>query len=169
MPNYCLNIVDIGGDQAKIERLLQSIQGETEFDFNKIVPLPKKYSGDGPSDMQAKDVFINNQRKWFIKHWGMKWNAIHPEVDFWPSEGRMDGGIQKNRAILIFETAWNPSLPITVALSRMFPSLYFSHLYEESGVWFSGLMECKNGKVLYNERGDFGAYRCNNDEYYDDF
>ena len=41
MPNWCVNQLDITGDEAEVARLIESVKGEEDgFDFAKIVPPP---------------------------------------------------------------------------------------------------------------------------------
>ena len=41
MPNWCVNQVDVKGDEADVVRLIELVKGEEDaFDFAKIVPIP---------------------------------------------------------------------------------------------------------------------------------
>ena len=41
MPNWCVNQVDVKGDEADVARLIELVKGEEDaFDFSKIVPPP---------------------------------------------------------------------------------------------------------------------------------
>ena len=41
MPNWCVNQVDVKGDEADVARLIELVKGEKDaFDFSKIVPIP---------------------------------------------------------------------------------------------------------------------------------
>ena len=41
MPNWCVNQVDVKGDEADVARLIELVKGEDDaFDFSKIVPIP---------------------------------------------------------------------------------------------------------------------------------
>ena len=41
MPNWCVNQLDISGDEAEVAKLIELVKGEDDaFDFSKIVPIP---------------------------------------------------------------------------------------------------------------------------------
>jgi hypothetical protein len=41
MPNWCVNQVDVKGDEADVARLIALVKGdEGDFDFGKIIPIP---------------------------------------------------------------------------------------------------------------------------------
>lgn len=41
MPNWCVNQVDISGDESEIAKLIEFVKGDNDgFDFSKIVPIP---------------------------------------------------------------------------------------------------------------------------------
>ncbi len=41
MPNHIQNILQLSGEQSRIDKLLETIKGEdTAIDFNKIIPMP---------------------------------------------------------------------------------------------------------------------------------
>jgi hypothetical protein len=64
MPNWCVNQVDISGDEAEVARLVEFVKGsEGDFDFAKIVPPPdsKFYAiNEGQNDFQCgcKQVWV---------------------------------------------------------------------------------------------------------------
>jgi hypothetical protein len=158
MPNYCYNIMSVFGEQAEIERLLQIIHGETEFDFEKIRPCPKEISKDEPSETDSEGTLVNRYMDWHVNNWGTKWNAIEPDVQYWEG-GYIVDGVEINDMSITFQTAWSPSLPITHTLSTAFPTLYFVHVFEESNMDFSGVFEFENGEVQRNDYGKYGVYR----------
>lgn len=52
MPNWCVNQVDISGDEAEVAKLVAFVKGdESAFDFHKIVPPPDtdRYRGTSSS------------------------------------------------------------------------------------------------------------------------
>lgn len=42
MPNWVTNIVTFNADEKRIAEIKELLKGETEFDFNKIAPIPKE-------------------------------------------------------------------------------------------------------------------------------
>ena len=67
MPNWCVNQVDIQGDEAEIVRLIELVKGEEDgFDFTKIVPTPTSrfYTiSEGQNDFQCgcKKVWVETK------------------------------------------------------------------------------------------------------------
>ena len=42
MPNWCVNQVDIAGEEAEVLRLIELVKGDEDgFDFSKIIPIPE--------------------------------------------------------------------------------------------------------------------------------
>lgn len=61
--------------------------------------------------------------EWAVQHWGTKWNA-------YTVTGGMTGD---NEAVLHFETAWAPPLPVIDALAARYPQAYFSLIGVDEG------------------------------------
>jgi hypothetical protein len=67
MPNWCVNQVDISGDEAEIVKLIEFVKGDKDgFDFAKITPIPdsKFYSiNEGQNDFQCgcKQVWVSTK------------------------------------------------------------------------------------------------------------
>jgi len=67
MPNWCVNQVDIQGDEAEVAKLIQFVKSDdTAFDFAKIVPPPesKFYAvSEGQNDFQCgcKKVWVETK------------------------------------------------------------------------------------------------------------
>ena len=91
--------------------------GERMFDFNLIIPEPRKES-DCPADCKVnKDshVQIDEKRPWFDwyewhnKYWGTKWNAY-------------DGYTKVGKSVItfVFSTAWNIPYPIYRKLAKRY-------------------------------------------------
>ena len=68
--------------------------------------------------------------EWCVHNWGTKWNAAECTI---------------GDNCLEFETAWDPSIPITVELSKRFPSLKFIHEWADEGLYQCGKSEIYNG------------------------
>lgn len=75
---------------------------------------------------------------WNIQMWGTKWNSHYTKE---PIE-------KGNKLFYNFDTAWSPPLPVVLAMSQMFPNLYFKIKYYEQGMGFYGTFECKAGVVI---------------------
>jgi hypothetical protein len=83
-------------------------------------------------------------------HWGTKWNACY----FDPLDNTTD-----QRAVIGFDTAWSPPVPVIMELSRQFPKLAFTLRYWECGCGFRGILRVKAGKVLYAANYDYKGNR----------
>lgn len=139
MPNHCKNILEINGKAVELTRLVEFIKSESNvFDFAKIVPFPQ-----GTQSLDSEFGF-----NWRFQNWGTKWNSNVLSLN-----------LTNNDSLKIsFETAWDPSIAVTEKLAGSFPSLEFTHRYEEQGMDFSGIVRFNNGKFVNFARGEFGAY-----------
>jgi hypothetical protein len=136
MPNWCENTMKVYGTNEELEIFVNFMKGEDiDFDFSKIISAPKNI----PSGVE-----LNN---WRIDNWGTRGNAENPTVD-------LEDGV----VFIVFETAWSPSVGVTLELSKKFPTLSFNHHYQEAGNDFSGVLECINGEKLKADSGDFEKY-----------
>lgn len=145
------------------------------IDFNKFIPYPKeetrkeelkflKYrmkecktdeelervkKTDKITSEVLKEIMLMNLEDedvemdilgWHTRHWGTKWNA-----SFYGSNSIeiFDDVVKYS-----FDTAWGPSLPVTMGMSKKFSDLIFTHLYAEFGMDFSGYIRVENGNIL---------------------
>lgn len=89
MPNWCVNQVDIEGDEKEVARLVALVKGEEDaFDFVKIVPPPtsKFYAiSEGQNDFQCgcHPEFITTKE--MVK--GAEGHEYEAEYGFQPQEG----------------------------------------------------------------------------------
>jgi hypothetical protein len=129
MANYCYNMLEITGNPGDIKKLQDCIRTNKpdecdEYDLGKIIPLKSDSAGEA------------------YEKWGTKWFA---DIDF---------DNQGGSAMLSFDTAWSPSLPVTVEISRRF-NLRAAHYYEEPGFDFEGDFVAENGIVIRDEQRDY--------------
>ena len=74
MPNWCVNQVDISGDEAEIVRLIALVKGsDSDFDFAKIVPPPDSpiyAAAETQNDFQCgcKKVWVETKEQ--VGEWG---------------------------------------------------------------------------------------------------
>ena len=129
MANYCFNSLDIIGKAEDIKRLEEFIKNKKEDDdggekwsLDNIIPVGIDENGC----YKVTDIYAV---------WGTKWIA---DINF-----NNNGCF----ADMSFDTAWNPSLPITLEMSKKF-NLKINHFYEESGNDFEGNCEVDNGVVI---------------------
>lgn len=122
MPNYVMNSLSFDGKEEILKDIEKKIQGEEEIDFNKILPVPKKYSDNGEKELN-----------WRIYNWGTKWNAMD---------------ICKDGYHYYFLTAWSPPELVIKKLSKMYPGVEMTLEYSEEAESFSGFATFKNGKKI---------------------
>jgi len=129
MANNCYNYLEIEGTEEDIKRLERCIEVEgtkenKDYDMRKVIPI----------DSEGNGFYKGN----ICKLWGTKW---------------FDGECFENSgtsATLSFDTAWSPSLPVTLEMSLRF-NLKINHSYEESGCDFEGDYNVENGNVVLDE------------------
>lgn len=158
MPNWCTNTIEIVGEKEQIESLLKLMKTDrSEFDFGAVLPYPNEFATlDAIAEEWEKlpteargnrpvDGFNSGGYDWCVYNWGTKWWTEN--VSF----GVMSEGVN-----VYFDTAWSPSIPVTVELSKRFPELEFTHNFQEEGGDFSGYEKFKNGENTGRLEG--GAY-----------
>ena len=137
MPNHCMNRVEVYGDKDQVKKLKEFVDGETNFDFNKIVPIPKELKNTTapnpePDSFQARKLRklygADNWYDWSNQNWGTKWNSYHHEVEY-------DG---EESLVYKFDTAWSPPEPVIHALRKKFEDLSITAFYDEPGMQIAG-------------------------------
>lgn len=115
---------------------------------------------DGPVAADKADLIKRygavSWYEWAISHWGTKWNASEARiltrdmVDEADRSGRSRKATEdaKVSAVIGFQTAWSPPIPIIIALSDKFPKLKFVLDYWEGGMGFQGTYVAKNGETI---------------------
>jgi hypothetical protein len=89
MPNWCVNQLDITGDEAEVAKLIEFVKGEEDaFDFSNIVPIPDAphYAvSDGQNDFicGCKPEFVIT--KAMVK--GAEGHEYETDYGFEPQEG----------------------------------------------------------------------------------
>lgn len=144
MPNYCYGRLRI--QTSILERFQDFLcfikSDESEFDFNRVIPMPDYiYRGNLGSEEREK-YGANNWYDWSCINWGTKWNAV---------DVRIDGDS------VYFWTAWSPCSPVILALSKAFPDVALTYYYLDEGGGFSGIEYYSGGYLVNNESYDHGA------------
>lgn len=125
MPNQCYNEVCFLTDNETFAKIKEYVRSEeSEFDFNKIVPVPN-LSREELSD-------------WYYQNWGTKWNAViwdenKPKID--------------EQKTFCFETAWCEPQPVLRTLSEVFPDVLFYCRYSIE-CYDEGIDVFHRGKVI---------------------
>ena len=99
MPNWCQNELSVSSKKPvyidNFIKFVKSDEDEEVFDFNKIIPYPKKYADADKAQaewrkipgnenkyggLEVPDGFNHGGYDWCLKNWGTKWNACnqHP-------------------------------------------------------------------------------------------
>lgn len=114
MPNNVKNKLTIDGGE-EIFAYLKS--DKSDFDFNKIIPMPEYiYNADLSSDAEK---ILGEDYTWYgwrLKNWGTKWNAYSVEVD---------------GDTITFETAWSGVPRIALLLCDRFGVSYAEYRYAD--------------------------------------
>ena len=79
---------------------------------------------------------------WSVKNWGCKWGA-------------MESCVEDN--FITYNTAWSAALPVTEKLSKMFPSVFFSHEFADEDIGYNcGCVQFEKGEAIseYFPRGE---------------
>lgn len=137
MANNCYNCLEIIGTEEDIKRLEECIESddddEDKWDLSKVIPVETDEEGCYKIGKSIYDI------------WGTKWF----DGEQFSSCGRS--------AVLSFDTAWSPSLPVTLEMSRRF-NLKINHFYEEGGNGFEGDYNVCNGKVVSHSQRKYRPY-----------
>ena len=166
MPNWCECDLSINSDEKKDFKELKRFKAfaktkDNVLDTEKFVPYPAKFKKQDkiaeahhkktPPDYSVKDGYNNGGYEWCLKNWGTKWGICRPELE----EEDFDYG----ELLYKFESAWNPPIPVIIAMSKMFPTLTFEMRYFEMGCEFNGLLVCEAGKITKQEEGKYFGNR----------
>ncbi len=130
MANNCYNYLEIEGKKEDILRLEECMKSQDknsndELRLSKIIPAEIDERGC----YKCKDIY---------ELWGTKWF----DGEWFENDGAS--------ATLTFDTAWSPSLPVTLEMSKRF-NLKINHFYEESGCDFEGDYNVDCGEVILND------------------
>lgn len=146
MPNHVRNTVRIFGTKTDCRAIQNFVlgpktnEGQIEFDFNKILPMPDELKNMGIGFCTIDGIKYNQWRNvdgkqigmtdkdiqtlaekhgaanwydWAIKFWGTKWEAYY----FEPTK------VTKRGITYRFCTAWGPASGVYLELSKKFPNV----------------------------------------------
>ena len=171
MPNWCHNRVYFGlGNNVENNNKFReyigiprySYEGDIEFDFNKVLPLPKELENHTkeivtqeeydkwephpehtwigrPITQKMSDEFkekfgTDNWYNWCINNWGTKWNANDVYINM-----NEPDGIE-----ITFDTAWGPASGIYELIEEKIKKenwdITVSWFYDEPGMMFAGYL-----------------------------
>lgn len=173
MPNHITNELNFEGSDEQILKLTRGVIGDNGyFDFDRILPLPRKIEKDGLSTFEVSSI------------WGTKWNAYDQAcpIDLGSDSrnvipryrlctlGRKprhhttrpkrlikkaltklctDEGMQG--FYFEFSTAWSAPYPVFAELSRRFPKVTIKIRYADEDIGYNcGELEFKGGELVYS-------------------
>lgn len=122
-------------DEKEIKKIIDDPHWNDESDKFEFIDIEKhdfvdKYDYVSP-DTEQKVV---GWYDWNNKNWGTKWNALEPN----------DVELQDNELTILFNTAWNPPVPVMEELIRKYEDsdeykdIEIDYFYYEPGVGFIG-------------------------------
>lgn len=121
MPNWTENNLTIKSKTKRhLDTLINRVKSEeNEFDFDKIVPMPKNIFRGNLGSKEREKYNENNWYDWSIKNWGTKWNSVDVHVE----------RISDTEVEYFFLTAWCPPMEIYLALLNNF-NKFGNHEFE---------------------------------------
>lgn len=167
MPNHVENWLTVEGKAKEVEAFCKKVEGVTAFDFNKIIPYPKKFKRlddiatswekEHPDIKYCKDRptdgFNSGGYEWRLENWGTKWSGHQvrgPVFKIWPN-------IDYVLADYLFETAWDAPTPILEVLAKKFPELVLKCTSLESGT--GTMWDFRSGSEISKFKGEYYGYR----------
>lgn len=169
MPNWVYNSLHCHGSKADLDTLQEFLRmeirinkwdKETRTDYYEMEPVEFTYMAirnpfSPPYNVSQDEYygtngFVDGQRlgntdgnwyNWNSTHWGVKWDACRGTVE------RQDELLSYH-----FESPWGPPWEeMMLQLSEQFPTVAFTHRYDEEQGW-GGEYEFQNGEItLWNE------------------
>lgn len=151
MPNWCMNEVVVKCPTMEVavdllekvteKREMPNGEAVKQFSFAKVKPEPED---EGYMD-QPKDG-MPNWYSWRVANWGTKWDTGECTIDVTEMDDHA-------AVVFVFDTAWSPSLEVSVAMSEMFPQCMIVHSYDEPGMDFGGYEVYANGETVEQQEG----------------
>src|SRR5437016_3667433 len=108
VPNWCDNRLAIRGAPELVMELVELVEGDGVFDFQRLVPMPDKIREGGAHQAGGLGNGLPGWYQWSVENWGVKWNA-------WDVTRRGYG--RTGRVRYRFFTAYKPPWPVFNALA----------------------------------------------------
>lgn len=153
MPNWIVNVVNVYGknmesNEEVISFLKQHLK-DNEFDFNTILE-----SWDVQKEYKNEDVDLN----WRVRNWGVKWNSLGNQYFDYEKIRNGPTGVS-GKISLVFETAWEPPLPLIKELILKHPELEITwDYYSFESMKFGTCSLDDVSKEVYNDHFEFQNY-----------
>lgn len=181
MPNWVYNRLHCHGSESDLDSLAAFFEMEvesttydpvTKTDNLIIEKVPFTYQAmrnpfTEPYNISSEEYhgtsgFVNGERvgntpnnwyNWNNQHWGVKWDAVRPDVE------RQPGMITYS-----FESPWGPpDYEMLLEMSKKFPKIAFTHYYEEEQGW-GGENEFQDGNTSEFREWDIPTSHADNVE-----
>ena len=88
MPNWTRNELTVQADDPKdIKEFKEKVftkddEGNLQFDFEKIVPMPSHIFRGNLGDEERNKYGKHNWYDWSCENWGTKWNSCRTKINF---------------------------------------------------------------------------------------
>ena len=165
MPNWVYNTLHCHGSKADLDTLQEFLRKEirvnkwdreTRTDYYEIETVEFTYMAlrnpfDPPYNVSQDEYYgtngyvngehvgntAGNWYNWNNTHWGVKWDACHETVDR-----------EYNLLSYHFDSPWGPPwAEMMLELSEKFPTIAFTHRYDEEQGW-GGEYEFQDGQIF---------------------
>lgn len=150
MPNWVKSSIKVSGNAEAIKELVDFVKSEkSDFDFNKIVPMPQELEDTTyPVAQLNKELLakygFDNWYSFSIEKWGTKWNA---------SEAYFD----KSTNQFSFQTAWSFPYPIIEELIKKFPNVDFLVEYADEDIGYNCGKFTSKKQIITNKEMEMGS------------
>ena len=165
MPNWCENIIRIGGESQELLRFVEFVKSEEEpFSFDSIKPMPKELlKVQSPTTIKTQieiDEYkeAHKDDKWMMESFPITHEMFNEYIhkygytnwydwanEMWGTKWDVrDGSVEDmsdgEELIYRFDTAWGPPEPIYHTITKEFPDLNISWFYNEPGMEVAGYL-----------------------------
>jgi len=138
MPNWCYNHLEVlGGDEEGYSRK----DFFSPIDLDKPEPTPLQIYVPMSDYHKTMEGFNDGGYGWCYDNWGTKW----PESDFTIES------IDDYSSTFTFESPWGPPILGYQKISKIYPTLFFLHYWQEDGMCFAGVAIYHNGHILFQK------------------
>lgn len=171
MPNWCECDLSVRGRAARVREFLRFAKTEELlFDFDKFIPYPERLKGadcaagirwvvegyestdklsTAEREMAIRDRVYSPGITWRVKNWGTRWNAQPAGYGL-----ELRQGLFTLTAVVYFNAAWTPPLPVVLKASEMFPDLKLDLCFVAFLGGYCGRYCCRHGKETLREIND---------------
>jgi hypothetical protein len=145
VPNWVYNTVVINGDLLRVSEFMRQAEVEANDEGQEASDL----SFENFIKPEASAYEHGGWYQWNLVHWGTKWDACEPVMDFLHSSGR-------GCATYDFNTAWSPPEPVFREMARQYPDLRFDITCVEEQGW-GVVYEAEGGELSIASQWDIPA------------